>query len=97
MNLKTNLGRLRLLGLIEGISYLLLLGICMPLKYVWDMPQFTYPVGLAHGVLFVAYCFWVLIVGMEKKWSFTVIFLALAASLLPFATFVADAKLFRKS
>ena len=52
---------------------------------------------LSHGVLFVAYCFWVLIVGMEKKWSFTVIFLALAASLLPFATFVADAKLFRKS
>ena len=85
---------LRLLALLEGISYLLLIGICMPLKYIFDIPEPTYPVGLAHGVLFVAYCVWVLIVTREKKWPFTTMFLAGIASLLPFGTFVADAKIF---
>ena len=85
---------LRLLALLEGISYLLLIGICMPLKYIFDIPEPTYPVGLAHGVLFVAYCVWVLIVTRKKKWSFTTMFLAGIASLLPFGTFVADAKIF---
>ena len=95
--LSTNLGRLRLLAILEGISYILLLGVCMPLKYVWDIPEPTYPVGLAHGVLFVAYCIWVLIVGIQKKWSFIIIFLAGLASLLPLGTFVADAKIFKKA
>ena len=94
--IRTALGQLRLLALLEGISYLLLLGVCMPLKYVWDMPQFTYPVGLAHGVLFVAYCFWVVLVGYQKKWSLLIIFLSLLGSLLPFGTFYADWKWFKK-
>lgn len=87
---------LRLLALLEGISYLLLMGICMPLKYIFDIPGPTYPVGLAHGVLFVAYCIWVLIVTLQKKWSFGTMMLAGVASLLPFGTFVADKKIFQK-
>ncbi len=93
--LKTNLGRLRLLAILEGISYLLLLGVCMPLKYVWKIPEPTYPVGMAHGVLFVAYCVWVIVVAVERKWSLVKISWALLASLLPFGTFVADAKIFK--
>jgi integral membrane protein len=93
--LKTNLGRLRLLAILEGISYILLLGVCMPLKYAFDLPQFTYPVGMAHGLLFVLYCVWVLVVGLAQKWSFATIFLAGIASLLPLGTFVADAKIFK--
>lgn len=88
--LKTNLGRLHLLAVLEGISYILLLGVCMPLKYLFDMPMYTYPVGLAHGVLFVAYCVWVLIVARERKWSILVTLVALAASLFPFGTFAID-------
>ncbi len=95
--LKTNLGRLRLLAVLEGISYLLLIGVCMPLKYVWNIPEPTYPVGMAHGVLFVAYCVWVIVVAVEKKWSLVTVFWALLASLLPFGTFVADAKIFRRA
>ncbi len=87
---------LRLLALLEGISYLLLMGICMPLKYIFNIPEPTYPVGLAHGVLFVAYCVWVLIVTLERKWSFGTMMLAGVASLLPFGTFVADKKIFLK-
>jgi integral membrane protein len=89
------LGILRLIGLLEGISYLLLLGVCMPLKYMFDMPEYTRPVGMAHGVLFVGYCILVLIVAFQKKWSFVTVFWALLASLLPFGTFVADKKIFR--
>lgn len=66
----------------------------MPLKYIFDIPEPTYPVGLAHGVLFVAYCIFVLVVTLEKKWSFKTMLLAGVASLLPFGTFVADKKIF---
>jgi integral membrane protein len=86
---------LRTLALLEGISYLLLLGICMPLKYVFDIPEPTHPIGLAHGVLFVSYCSWVLIVAFQKRWSILTTFLSLLASLLPFGTFVADKKFFK--
>ena len=91
-----NLTILRVVGFIEGISYLVLLGICMPLKYVWDYPEPTRPVGMAHGILFVAYIIWVVLVGAEKKWDLKTYFWAFIASLLPFGTFVADAKIFKK-
>lgn len=93
---KLNLKTLRLIGLLEGISYLLLLGICMPLKYWLDTPELVPPVGMAHGVLFVAYCLWVVIVAKKYKWSMLTTGLALIASLLPFGTFVADKKIFDK-
>lgn len=93
--LRTNIGRLSILGILEGISYLLLLGICMPLKYLAEIPGPTYYVGMIHGVLFIAYCLWVGIVWLEYKWSIGKAFLALAASLLPFGTFVADKRLFK--
>lgn len=85
---------LRSLALFEGISYLLLLGICVPLKYVFDIPEPTNPVGAAHGGLFVAYCIWVLIVTVQQKWSFKTMLMAGFASLLPFGTFIADKRIF---
>ncbi|MFY0592359.1 MAG: DUF3817 domain-containing protein [Roseivirga sp.] len=91
MSLKT----LRMLALWEGISYLVLVGICMPLKYLFDIPEPTHPIGLAHGVLFVSYCIMVLIVTLQYKWSFKTMFLAGIASLLPFGTFVADKRIFK--
>lgn len=92
--LKDNLTILRVLGFIEGLSYLILLGICMPLKYLMDMPGPTRYIGLAHGILFVAYCIWVVLVAYEKKWSLVTTFWALFASLIPFGTFVADKRIF---
>ncbi|WP_305982539.1 DUF3817 domain-containing protein [Roseivirga thermotolerans] len=85
---------LKLLAILEGVSYLLLLGICMPLKYWFNIPEPTYPVGLAHGVLFVLYCSFVMFVARKEAWTMWKTFLALIASLLPFGTFVADKKLF---
>ena len=85
---------LRMLAIWEGISYLLLVGICMPLKYIFDIPEPTHPIGLAHGVLFVTYCLMVLVLTLQLKWSFKTMFLAGIASLLPFGTFVADKRIF---
>jgi integral membrane protein len=86
---------LRILAIVEGISYLVLLGVCVPLKYIFDIPEPTRPVGAAHGALFVAYCLWVLIVARQKQWSIGITFISLAASLLPFATFVVEKKYFK--
>ena len=93
--LNTNLSRLRLLAWLEGMSFLLLIGIGMPLKYIYDMPAPNLIIGMAHGILFIAYCLWVMIVRFEDKWSIKKTLLALVASILPFGTFVADARLFK--
>jgi integral membrane protein len=87
---------LRALAILEGTSYLLLF-ITMPMKYAMNMPTPNYIVGMAHGVLFIAYCLWVLIVGKEKQWTFKITFLSLLASIIPIGTFVADAKIFKLS
>ena len=87
--------QLRWLALLEGISYLLLFGLGMPLKYLADIPEPNYVIGMAHGILFVAYLIWVLIVGKNHSWSYLTFFWSGLASLLPFGTFVADAKIFK--
>lgn len=92
---KSNLGLLRIIGFIEGMSFLILLCIAMPMKYIWEMPEFNYSMGVTHGALFVLYVFFVLLVTIQFKWSLTTCFWALFASIIPFGTFVADKKLFR--
>ena len=91
--LQTPLGRFRLVAIAEGISYVLLLGVAMPLKYMMDMPTMTKWVGWAHGVLFIAYCVLGLHAAIVQKWSFVKSAVAFLASLIPFGTFVLDAKL----
>lgn len=94
--IKTSLGQLRIAGFLEGCSFLLL-GLTMILKYKYLLPQPNYVVGMFHGVLFIAYVFLVLKVAFSKKWGFVITLLALAASLIPFGTFVADKKIFSKT
>ena len=53
--LATPLGRLRAVSAVEGLSYVLLVGVAMPLKYLAGMPEAVRIVGMAHGVLFVAF------------------------------------------
>ena len=93
--MKKSLNTLRLLALLEGISFLVLLGIAMPLKYYLDKPDAVKIVGMAHGVLFVLYTINLLIVHIKLKWSLGVTFGAFIASFIPFGTFYADKKWFR--
>ena len=96
MNLSTALGRLRLIGMLEGISFLVLLGIAMPLKYLAGHPEAVRVVGMAHGVLFVAYVAAIIQaqVGYDN-WPWRRSGLVLLASLLPFGPFVVDRKVLR--
>lgn len=93
--LKTQLGRLRVLAFVEGVSFLLILFVTMPLKYFFYQPEPNKIIGMGHGVLFIAYCLLVLVVGINREWSWKVIGLSLVASIVPFGTFWADKKYFR--
>lgn len=98
MNLLSNsLGRLRVVAFMEGVSFLVLLGIAMPLKYAAGRPEAVKYVGMAHGVLFVLYVLLLLGVALERGWSARKIMLAFGASVVPFGTFWADRKLFREA
>lgn len=85
---------LRLVAILEGISYLLF-ALTMPLKYVWEIAMPNKIVGMAHGVLFILYVIMVFVAWPIKKWSFWKMCLAQLASLIPFATFVAEKKMFQ--
>lgn len=93
--IKSALGRLRIIAFLEGISYLVLLGIAMPLKYFVGLPQAVRVVGMAHGVLFVLFVILLIQVATEKSWSFKKSALSFVSSLVPFGTFYADSRWFR--
>lgn len=93
--LNTPLGRFRAVSLIEGISFLLLLGIAMPLKYFADSPTAVTLFGWIHGVLFVLYIAAVAHVTLTDGWPLKRVAGALVASVLPFGPFVFDARLKR--
>ena len=88
----TALSRFRFLGWLEGVSYLLLLGVAMPLKYAADMPQAVSMVGMAHGVLFVAYVGAAFVMTNGHDWPMTRLGGAVLAAILPFGPFVFDRK-----
>ncbi|SNC68313.1 integral membrane protein [Hymenobacter gelipurpurascens] len=94
--LRNSLGRLRVVGFLEGVSFLVLLGIAMPLKYLAGQPEAVRIVGMAHGVLFVLYVLLVIQAGIGHSWSWRKMLLALVVSVVPLGTFWADKKLFRE-
>lgn len=89
MNLKTRLGQLELLAIMEGISYISF-AITVPLKRVWGIPEPNFFVGSAHGILFIAYCLWVVMIYREHKLSLKTTAILLVSSLVPFMTFWAE-------
>ncbi|HVI43911.1 MAG TPA: DUF3817 domain-containing protein [Chitinophaga sp.] len=89
--MKSKLGRLRLIGYLEGISLLVLLFIAVPLKYVMHNPSWVKAVGPVHGVLFLLFIFNTLSVGVERGWKFgTTTWKVLLACIVPFGTFYID-------
>ena len=84
--------RLKIIALLEGISFLVLLFIAMPLKYMADEPWLVKQVGMAHGVLFVLYVILVIEVKLALDWSLKKTAIALGASLVPFGTFYINDK-----
>lgn len=88
--LKTPFDRFRLISIAEGISFLLLLGIAMPIKYGLGVPEPVFVVGMAHGILFIVYCLALLHVWIAERWTLLMAGLGFMAAVLPFGPFVFD-------
>lgn len=88
--LNTKYGRFKFIAIVEGWSYIILLLIAMPLKYVWGNPWMVQKVGMAHGVLFVLYVLAVVLYRNAFKWTVVQTGLALLLSFIPFGTFFVD-------
>jgi integral membrane protein len=79
-------------AIIEGWSYLILLFVAVPLKRMFDMPMAVRVVGSIHGLLFVAFCLFLVLVWADEKWTVKKVGLAFLSSLIPFGTFWFDRK-----
>ena len=84
------LKNLTITGYLEGTSFLLLLGIAMPLKYMMDMPEMVSYVGPVHGVLFIAYIVVLFITAHKIKMPLWALPAGVLGSFLPFGPFVFD-------
>ncbi|MEM1442107.1 MAG: DUF3817 domain-containing protein [Verrucomicrobiota bacterium] len=91
----SNIDRLRLSSILDGVSYLILLGIAMPLKYLADMPLAVRIVGSLHGLFFLALCLFLLIALLRKQLTFGWCVFVFLCALIPFAPFWLDRKLVR--
>ncbi|MBL8724153.1 MAG: DUF3817 domain-containing protein [Planctomycetes bacterium] len=84
---------LRLVSLVEAVSYLLLLLVAMPLKYVWGWPWAVRVLGMAHGVLFLLLTWLLVRARFEAGWPLRRLLLVFVASLVPVWPFVLDRSL----
>ena len=91
--LRNTVYRLRMVGMAEGASYIALLGIAMPLKYMMDMPLAVRIVGSIHGALFILYLIALLQAWVDRSWKLGMAAKVFIACLLPFGPFVIDAQL----
>ena len=82
----------RIISYLEGISYLLILFVTMPLKYLFEEPQPNKVIGMAHGVLFLLYIVLAFLVKPEKNWGTKTLIIVLLCSIIPFGTFWMDKK-----
>jgi integral membrane protein len=87
----------RIVALLEGVSYILLLFIATPIKYILNEPQYVKLLGMPHGLLFVAYVSLALLFKKEFSWSKNTLLVVLLASIIPFGTFYIDKKYLKPS
>lgn len=85
----------RLTAALEGISLLLLLFIAMPLKYIWEAPQMVQIVGMAHGLLFIAYVMLLILVIPQLQLKAKAVVVSFFCAFIPFGTFYADKRYFK--
>lgn len=87
------LNSFRVISLIEGLSFLVLLFIAMPLKYYWGHPEAVSVVGMTHGMLFIAYVGLALIAAQRHGWSERFMFGVVLAGMVPFGCFFLEPRL----
>lgn len=82
----------RIIAFLEGISYLLLLFVAVPIKYLNSDPQYVKLLGMPHGLLFVAYIVLAIWLKPDFKWIQKDFIIVLVASVIPFGTFYVEKK-----
>jgi integral membrane protein len=82
----------RIISYLEGISYLLLLFVAVPIKYFGNNDSYVKMLGMPHGVLFLIYIILAFLLKPELKWNNKTFFIVLIASVIPFGTFYIDKK-----
>jgi integral membrane protein len=87
------LSLLRKIGFAEGLSWLLLLGVAMPLKYMAGQPLPVRIVGWIHGILFIAYLVQLYRVQSAYRWPLKTTIFGCLAAFLPFGTWIFDTQL----
>ncbi|MEO8339713.1 MAG: DUF3817 domain-containing protein [Nitrospirota bacterium] len=86
----------RMIALAEGVSFLTLLLIAMPMKYFMGLPEAVRVVGAIHGGLFMLYVGLLAVIHFRQRWSFLFSLCAFVASIIPFGTFILDKHLRQK-
>lgn len=86
----------RIIALLEGVSYILLLFIATPIKYFMNEPKYVKLLGMPHGLLFIAYIILAVIIGSNLKWNSKTMRTVLLASIIPFGTFYVDKKFLKQ-
>lgn len=87
----------KIIAFLEGISLLLLLFFAMPMKYIYEQPIFVKTIGMAHGLLFIAYILLAIMLKIEEKWEIRKFGIICIASIIPFGTFYIEKKYLRNA
>jgi integral membrane protein len=82
----------RVIALLEGLSFILLLFIAVPIKYFSNNPDYVKLLGMPHGLLFMGYVLFAILLAGELKWNSKTLSVVLFASVVPFGTFYIDGK-----
>jgi len=82
----------RLISFLEGISYLLLLFIAVPIKYLQEDATYVKMLGMPHGILFMGYIILAILIQKQMKWNLKTMGIVVLASIIPFGTFYVDKK-----
>ena len=82
----------RIISLLEGISFILLLFVAVPIKYYGGNDTFVKMLGMPHGLLFILYIVFAILLKIELKWELKTFLIVGLASIIPFGTFYVDKK-----
>ncbi|MEJ6675425.1 MAG: DUF3817 domain-containing protein [Flavobacteriales bacterium] len=86
----------RIVSFLEGVSYLLLLFVAVPIKYFQGDVSYVKMLGMPHGILFMSYIVLAVMLQKTMKWSLKSLGIVVLASVIPFGTFYVDKKYLQK-
>ncbi len=93
---KTKLGRIRIIGFLEGLSLLVLIFVAIPMKHLFHNPALSKFLGPIHGAIFLVFVLNTMSLAIEQNWKFRITtWKIIVACFIPFGTFYIDHKIFK--